>query len=301
MKFLMIKRFSVAITFCLAVALTNPSPAIAAGKIQWTPREVEVTLGGDEGSSDTVLASFTSDIALDQITLEVVPALSALVTIDPNAIQSVEAGIPNLVSLHFSLPPGIEPGVYEGVVQVRSGRRTLPQTLKIKITVEAGENVLLGTDLPEINGTSAIISVQTVAQEFSLTSPITFSEIKLQMSGFGVDQFTVWVTNSVGPGTTQANVLFQTSATFPNTGGGINGATVSVPVNLSLPPGDYFIVLSSNQDSVFQGWLLATTTLPSTVGTVGGWIFSLPSDPLFPPASLFIPVGFSPGAFQIVE
>lgn len=299
MEILIVKRFLVAITF-FVIVLSIPSSAIAAGKIEWTPGTIEVTLGNEQGSSATVLANFTSDTALNQITLEVVPALSAFVTVEPAAFQNVPAGVPHIIVLHFSLPPGTEPGEYEGVVHVRSGRRTLPQTLKITVTVDAGENILLGTDLPTTNGELAVISSQALAQGFTLTSPVHFSEIKLQMSGFGVDQFTVWLTNSIGPGTTQANVLFQTNATFPNTGGGITGSTVSVTVNLNLPPGDYFIVLSSDQPSVSQGWLLATTTLPSTVGSVGDLTFALPSNALFPPGSLFIPVAFSPAAFQII-
>jgi hypothetical protein len=225
------------------------------------------------------------------------------VTIEPAVIELLPAGATQGVTLNFSLPPGTAPGVYEGVVHVRSGKRTLPHTLKIVITVEATPNILLGTDLPAQNGEIAVILQQTLAQRFSLTSPISFSEIKLQMSGFGVDQFTLQLTNSIGPGTTQANVLFQTTATFPNTGGGINGTTLSVPVNLSLPPGDYFIVLSSTQQDITQGWLIANTTLPSTVGSVGELFFSLiPNvNVAFPPASAFTPLVFGRAAFQIIE
>jgi len=295
----MIKRFLVTITFFSAMVLSNSPIAIAGGKIEWTPQKIEVKLS-EPAMDNQVLANFTSDISLNQITLEVVPELNPFVTVEPAVIQNVQAGVPQIVTLHFSLPPGTEPGEFDGVVHVRSGKRTLPQTLKIAVTVELGSKFLLGTDLPDINGELAVIFVQTIVQGFSLTSPISVSTIKLQMSGFGTDQFTVWVTNSIGPGTTQANVLLQTNATFPNTGGGITGSTVSIPVNLNLPPGDYFIVLSSTQPDVAQGWLLATTTLPSTVGSVGDLKFSLPSNALFPPASIFTAAAFSPAAFQII-
>jgi len=304
MEILMIKRCLVAITFFLTIVMSNSSAVIATEKIEWTPNEIEVALGNEQGSSDTVLASFTSDRALNHITLEVVPALSAFVTMDPAAIQNVQAGVPHVVALHFSLPPGTEPGDYEGVVHVRSGSQTLPRTLKIKVTVEAGSNVVLGTDLPTNSFAElAVISSQSLAQGFSLTSPVNVSAIKLQMSGFGVDQFTVWLTNSLGPGTTQANVLLQTSATFPDTGGGLNGSTVSIPVNFSLPPGNYFIVLSSDQPAVSQGWLVSTMTLPSTVGTVGVFQSNFPTFTSFPPASVFFPIGLGlgPAAFQLIE
>jgi hypothetical protein len=296
-------RFFTVITFLLAIVLSNSSLAIAAApKIEWMPREIAVTLS-EQNPTDSVLATFTSSTALDQITLEVVPGLSDFVTVEPALIQNVQAGVPHTVALDFSLPPGTEPGVYEGVVHVRSGRRTLPETLKIRITVEtaAASEFLLGTDLPTHSDAEyAVYIAQSIAQGFSLTAPISTTELKLQMSGFGSDQFTVWVTNSIGPGTTQANVLFQTTATFPNSGGGTTGGTtISIPMNLSLPPGDYFIVLSSTQPSVFQGWLMSTTTLPSTVASLSDVKFVIFGNVLFPPASDFITLGERPAAFQI--
>jgi hypothetical protein len=294
-------RFFTVITFLLAIVLSNSSVAIAAPKIEWTPREVEVTLS-EQHPTDSVPATFTSDIALDQITLEVVPGLSDLVTVEPAVIQNVQAGVSHTVALNFSLPPGTEPGVYEGVVHVRSGQRTLPHTLKIRISVEAAaaSEFLLGTDLPPHSPAEfAVYISQSIAQGFSLTAPISITELKLQMSGFGSDQFVVWVTNSIGPGTTQANVLLQTTATFPNTGGGTTGSTISIPMNLSLPPGDYFIVLSSTQPSVLQGWLMSTTTLPSTVDSLSDMRFVIFGNVLFPPASEFITLGDRPAAFQI--
>jgi hypothetical protein len=294
-------RFFTVIPFLIAIVLSNSSVAIAAPKIEWIPREVEVTLS-EQDSTDSILATFTSDIALDQITLEVVPGLSDFVTVEPSVIQNVQAGVSHTVALTFSLPPGTEPGIYEGVVHVKSGRRTLPDTLKIRITVEAAaaSEFLLGTDLPPHSAAEFAVAIsQSIAQGFSLTSPISITELRLQMSGFGSDQFTVWMTNSIGSGTTQANVLFQTTATFPNTGGGTTGSTISIPMNLSLPPEDYFIVLSSTQPSVLQGWLMSTTTLPSTLGSLSDMRFVIFGNVLFPPASEFITLGDRPAAFQV--
>ena len=292
-----------AITFLLTTVLTSSSAAFAAPKIEWTPGEIQFTFGSGQGPGNPVFATFTSNTPLDQITLEVVPSLSDFVVVEPAAIQNVQAGVPYTIALHFSLPPGVEPGTYEGVLHVRSGRRVVAQPLKITITVEP--QILLGTDLPTTNSDfeAAVTFLQTLAQKFTLTSLVNIGTIKLQMSGFGVDQFTVWVTNSIGPGTTQANVLFQTNLTFPNTGGAIRGTTLSVPVDLSLPPGDYFIVLGSTQSNVLQGWIMSNTILPSTVGSVGGWEFTLTgnSNPAFPPSSIFTPVGIRPGAFQLLQ
>jgi len=294
-------RFLTVITFLLAIGLSNSSVAVAAPNIEWIPREIEVTLSQQE-PTDSVLATFSSDIALNQITLEVVRGISDFVTFEPGVIPNVQAGVSHTVAFNFSLPPGTKPGVYEGVVHVRSGHRTLPHTLKIKITVEAAapSEFLLGTDLPPHSAAEFAVAIsQSIAQGFSLTSPISITELKLQMSGFGSDQFTVWVTNSIGPATTQANVLLQTTATFPNTGGGTTGSTISIPMTLSLPPGEYFIVLSSIQPSFLQGWLRSTTTLPSTMGSLSDMRFVIFGNVLFPPASDFITLGDRPAAFQI--
>jgi hypothetical protein len=196
-------------------------------------------------------------------------------------------------------------GVHLQFLTTTLGDHEFPTLIGFRKTLTQGNfgsQVLLGTDLPTSN-TGAEIAVlfsQSLAQNFTLTSPVSIDAIKLQMSGFGIDQFTLRLTNSIGAGTTQANVLLQRNLTFPNTGGGVSGSTVSVPVNLSLPPGNYFIVLSSTQGSARQGWLVSTATLPSAVGSVGDFRFSLPNDPSFPPASTFIPVGFGPAAFQLI-
>lgn len=302
MKIFSLKRNSIAFTFLLACVFIGSSPALAAPKIEWSPSEIEVTLNGSP--TDTVVATFTSSTPLNEVTLEVVPSLRQFLTIEPAVPGNVPAGVPQTVMLHFSLPPGIEPGTFEGVVHVRAGRRTVPHTLKITITVEEPEQFLLGTDLPTTNSGAeiAVILQQFLAQGFTLTSPVHISTINLQMSGFGVDQFTLWVTNSIGPGTTQANVLLQTNLTFPNTGGGISGATVSAPVDLDLAPGNYFIVLSSTQQNFVQGWMLANVVLPSTAGSVGTWSFTSGANlnTAFPPSSIFTPIGPIPGAFQLL-
>jgi len=300
-----IQRLLIAITFLITILLSNSSIALAAPKIEWTPGEIQVTLSPGQGATETAFATFTSSTSLDQVTLEVVPSLSSFVTVEPAEIGSVQAGVPQTIALHFTLPPGTEPGTYEGVLHVRSGKRTVPHVLKISITVTESASqpeFLLGTDLPTTNtdAEAAVYNLQVLMQRFTLTSAVNIETLKLSMSGFGVDQFTVWITNAIGPGTTQANVLFQTNLTFPNTGGGISGAPVSTPVNLTLQPGEYFIVLSSTQPNLLQGWLQSNAALPSTVGTVGTWEWSIPPNLAFPPASVFIGISPRPAAFQLI-
>lgn len=301
MKFSLAKRLSVALTLFVTLFLTNSSSAAAAPPIQWTPAQVNNTIGITPGqvTSEAIAVSFTSSTPLDRITFEVVGPLSDFVTVQPAEIDNVQAGVVQPITLRLILPAGVDASKLGGVLHVKSGRRTVPQSLRIRLSIA---QVLLGTDLPTTNTNAelAVLFSQTLAQRFTLTSPASIGTIKLQLSGFGVDQLTMRVTNSLGPGTTQANVLLERTLTFPNTGGGINGSTVSVPVELDLEPGDYFIVLSSSQVSALQGWLISTTTLPSTVGTVGELRFSPAFLPPFPPDTFFFPVGTAAAAFQLL-
>jgi hypothetical protein len=137
--------------------------------------------------------------------------------------------------------------------------------------------ILLGTQ-GSGGGVPAVASCCFVAQGFTLGTSVNISSIDLFMTGFGTDPFTIWVTNAIGSGTTVGNVLLQQTNTFPNTGGGpLNASWVSTATNLSLTAGNYFLVLSSMQNSVSQGWFLSAlpaSTLPSSVGSVGANSFS---------------------------
>jgi|SRR5271165_1091580 len=151
----------------------------------------------------------------------------------------------------------------------------------------------------------SIASFQFIAQSFSLNQSSRISEIDLFMSGYGIDAFTVQLTDAIGPVATPSDVLFQAVDIFPNTGGGVSGAWVITPANLSLKPGNYFLVLSSGQNLVAQGWLGAGSIIPTSFGTVDLMYFSNtafgPPNPAFPPASTWnvSPTGLQM-SFQIV-
>ena len=139
-----------------------------------------------------------------------------------------------------------------------------------------------------------------------MTSSVQVTNISVDMTGYGTDPFTLWVTDAIGPGTTLADVLLQTALTFPNTGGGLNGAAiVSASTNLLFSPGSYFLVASSPQASIFQGWIVPGNPLPTSFGSVGQGSNSSPgsgTDATFPPDSTFLPLAAIIGsdfAFQI--
>jgi hypothetical protein len=163
-------------------------------------------------------------------------------------------------------------------------------------------SILVGTVLDGI-GESTVGSVQALAQGFTLNQTAEVIQINLEMSGFGVDQFTLWLTNAIGPSTTQADVLFQTLLTFPSTGGVNSRQTVPVATSLLRLPGSYFLVLSSSQTSFDQGlWDNGPPSiLPTTTGTAGLLLNAVGGaiNTSFPPASSF-PDSGTIGEFQIV-
>jgi len=166
-------------------------------------------------------------------------------------------------------------------------------------------SVLVGTAFNGI-GESAVSNQGPLAQRFVLNEPAQIVEIDLHMSGFGTDAFSLWLTNSIGPSTTAANVLLATSLTFPNTGGGTSGQAVAYQTNLSLGSGSYFLVLSSLQPSIFQGWIDGGTILQTAIGNVGSFFAASPNFPggaidvNFPPASTFTLLSVPPADFQII-
>jgi CHAP domain len=190
------------------------------------------------------------------------------------------------------------------------------QTLRANSTVtftlqfESNSEVLplIGTDIPTSPTlTYGIGSYQFLAQQFVVTTPIQVNYISLPIEDFGGvggGQLTVWLTNSIGPGTSSANVLFQGSASLPSAGGTIE--TISLSTNFLLAPGTYYLVLSSPiSPPQAGGWLDSTELLADTAGSATSGIFSTDApggvlDANFPPASDFVSIGLSnPFAFQI--
>ena len=169
------------------------------------------------------------------------------------------------------------------------------------------DSVLVGTTTLGNSFILTVNSFQFLGQDFSFNEAASISEINLFMNGAGSGQFTVQLTDAIGPSTTLSDVLFQAAAPFPTSG----GLWVSVPASLSLGPGNYFLVLSSNQ-SAYQGWLGGGSALPSSVGSVGfGSVsnsFCCTFNDSFPPASSWTPLflqgpnGFAnfPFTFEIV-
>ena len=168
--------------FILALALFSSGVPFAVSaaqpKIKWSENHLSLQLSPGGGQVRQV--TFTSDHNLQNVTIEPVPEIANLVSVQPNTIASVFADQAQTVSLFFSIPAGTSFGLHEGTIHVRSGNQTIPQTLKVSIDVSQS------VDLPsEIEPLSpAVISLSGVSEkDFNPSS----STIGLGISGSTFD------------------------------------------------------------------------------------------------------------------
>ena len=176
--------------FILALAMLSSSVPFAVSaaqpKIKWSENNLSLQLS--PGGGQVKQLTFTSDHNLQNVTIEPVPEIANLVSVQPNTIASVFADQAQTVSLFFSIPAGTSFGLHEGTIHVRLGNQTIPQTLKVSI------DVVQSVDLPaELEPLSpAVISLSGVSEkDFNPSS----SNIGLGISGstFTTDPTTVQI------------------------------------------------------------------------------------------------------------
>ena len=176
--------------FILALAMLSSSVPFAVSaaqpKIKWSENNLSLQLS--PGGGQVKQLTFTSDHNLQNVTIEPVPEISNLVSVQPNTIASVFADQAQTVSLFFSIPAGTSFGLHEGTIHVRLSNQTIPQTLKVSI------DVVQSVDLPaELEPLSpAVISLSGVSEkDFNPSS----SNIGLGISGstFTTDPTTVQI------------------------------------------------------------------------------------------------------------
>jgi hypothetical protein len=132
----------------------------------WAPASVQVTLF--PGASATATFSITSDQTLQNVILEAVPAIVALLSVQANIFGTLPANSGQSVRIAFAIPNSAALGTYDGTIHLRAANQTYPQTLKV--TVNVWQGVLLGSG-------GAIVAVppgwlvQTTATEIGASSP----------------------------------------------------------------------------------------------------------------------------------
>jgi hypothetical protein len=129
-------------------------PFAAQPQITWSSPDVYA--GITSTTTVTRTLTFTTDQALQNLSIEAVPAIAGFVQIQPNVFAGVPAGQRQTVRLTFSAPAGAQFGTYDGTIHVRAGSKTLPATLKTSVTFaaiplppdpgDAGKATLAGID-----------------------------------------------------------------------------------------------------------------------------------------------------------
>ena len=153
----------------------------------------------------------------------------------------------------------------------------------------------------------AVFSDQFFAQPFSLTTAVHVDSVlfviaNISSSGSGAGlRFRMQLTNSIGPGTTETNVLGQ--AQYGYAGSAVDSGQVFIlPVNATLGPGEYYLVASSSTplSSSIIGWPRANNVIEGSVpGSLTCNSENGTCDLSFPPASVFVNNGPLPEEFQL--
>jgi len=105
----------------------------AQPKLKWTAASLALTLS--PGDTATRIVTLTSDTTIGNIQLEAVPAIAPFLTIQPTSFSTFPANQSQTVRLLFTIPQGTTLGTYDGTIHVRNGSQTLPQTLKVGLTL----------------------------------------------------------------------------------------------------------------------------------------------------------------------
>lgn len=214
----------------------GPAPAEAAPKITWTPSRLQLALS--QGQSRTVTATFSSDQALQNVTVEAVPAIAPFISIRPQIIPAVPATTPKSMSLAFTIAPTTRIGTYEGTVHVRDGRQTYPQTLKISLEIVSPLGIDIST-LMQRNQLAVLGTVTFVRSAFDQSGASIFTTVTLLISRV--------LKGAVSFGTSSINIQFrggtvgQTSSVISGSPSFSAGESVAVFLGGPDPSGTYSI------------------------------------------------------------
>jgi thermitase len=133
------------LTLSILIATTILS---AAQPITWSPRALSTSLL--IGTSSTVKLQFTSAVALSNIEVRVVPELAPYVSTSPVAFATIQAGMPQTVSVQISVPKTSPVGVVSGTIQLRNSienNATQAEPLSVSIQMQRPTNSSFPTSI----------------------------------------------------------------------------------------------------------------------------------------------------------
>jgi hypothetical protein len=116
-----------------ALAIMVSKPVDAAPGVTWQPSSVTTTI--QPGQSKGIPASFTASAAVDNVTVEAVPALQSLVNVTPSSIAHIAKGQTVAITLTVATTSTALPGTFEGTVHLRIGSSTIAKPLPVSVNV----------------------------------------------------------------------------------------------------------------------------------------------------------------------
>ncbi len=120
----------------------QPKAKLPKARITWSqPRVIQTVTPGQTSVVEVTLTS-SADVA--NVTLRVSGGLGQVMKIEPASFTSLKAGVATPVELTISMPAQ-NAHSQGGVVQVQAGKRVIPASLKVKLTIPVPADV--GKDL----------------------------------------------------------------------------------------------------------------------------------------------------------
>jgi hypothetical protein len=224
---------AVTLTLMMACAGLLPpgvSHAASQPKITWSENHIAVEVS--RGGSTVRRLTFTSDQNLQDVSIEPVPALSDLVSLQPNAIHTVFADQAQAVSLLVSAPADAATGHREGTIHLRSGSQTLPDTLKVEVDVKDGP-----VEVPDADAAQDIVSPATVSLSGASETAFNPRSVNLRFDVAGA-------TLNTDPSTISVAV---NDVLVPATSVQIGSSSVTVPVVLAEGSNDVELFASDTK------------------------------------------------------
>lgn len=108
--------------------------------VSWEKSEISQTIGNGQIVTPLVV-KFRVATTLTNVSVWTVPGISQFVDAQPSTFPVLQPGTDYSVTLSFSVPTGAVEGLYDGTIHLRVGSRTIPQTLKLGVTVDFGGNI----------------------------------------------------------------------------------------------------------------------------------------------------------------
>jgi hypothetical protein len=147
----MVGRFRLLLPLLLVAALLVAGAAAADAKgkgngkgngaakhpsLTWSPVRIAQTV--NPGQSVSVTATVSSTVDVENVALSATGGLARVVAITPSSL-SLKAGVPATVTIVISEPAA---GAHSqgGAIKAKLGKRSLPGSLKVKITVPGTED-----------------------------------------------------------------------------------------------------------------------------------------------------------------